>query len=122
MRNQKHCFVFCQFMNHIHDQFFTLHINIGSCLIKNIYSSIVQQCSGNHQSLTLSAGQIAGFFQQLCLKTILCLQKSQKVYFLQNCIHLFFCRIRFCHTQIFLYSSFKQITIVTDQYHMFHQI
>ena len=48
------------------------HIDIGCSFIENINRTVCpKQCSGNHQSLALTAGQVACFFQQLCLQSIL---------------------------------------------------
>ena len=57
----------------LHNVVFTFHIDVGCRLIEDIYRTVMQKCSCKGESLTLTAGQVACFFQQLCLQAILCL-------------------------------------------------
>ena len=61
-------------MNHIHDQLFTLDINIRCGFIKDIHRTVApKQRPRNHKTLALAAGEVSCFFEKLCLQSVLCL-------------------------------------------------
>ena len=122
VRDQKYCPGFCHLMDHIHDQLFTFHINIGSGFIHNVHRGIRKKCPGDCKPLALSAGKISSLFQKFGIQTILRIQKSQEIYLLKYLTHLCICGIFFCHLKILTDCTFKQITVVTHQNHMFHQL
>ena len=109
-------------MDHFHDQLFTFHINIGSCLVHDIYRSIFKKCPCDHQTLALTAGKISRLFQKDRIQPVLSIQKSKKIDLLKNLPHFFIRGIWFCHLKIFTDSSLKKITVMPYQNSMFHQV
>ena len=109
-------------MDHIHDQFFTFHINIRSCLIHDVYRGIFKKCSCDHKALALTAGKISRLFQKDRIQPVLGIQKSKEIDLLKDLTHFLIRGIRFCHLKIFTDCSLKEITVVAHQNHMFHQV
>ena len=61
--DQKHGLCLSQSNDLLHDIIFTLDINIGGCLIKNIDRAVMQESTRQCQALPLSAGQVGCLFQ-----------------------------------------------------------
>ena len=64
-----------ELMDLLHDVVFALHVNVGCGLVKEIDRAVVEQGTGQCQTLALTAGQVAALLGQLGVQTGLAAQK-----------------------------------------------
>ena len=69
MRNDDQCLAAVEPVDGIHDCRLGLVIECGSRLVENQYLRILEQCTGDTDTLPLTAGQTNAAFSDLCIKT-----------------------------------------------------